>query len=36
MLGDIEQIELLASIRTNDLSEPIDLYLHFAKVGLTN
>ena len=30
MLEDIEQIELLASIRTNDLSEPVDLYLQVA------
>lgn len=30
MLDDIDQIELLASIRTNDLSEPIHLYLKVA------
>jgi hypothetical protein len=30
MLEDIGLVELLASIRTNDLSEPIDLYLQVA------
>jgi hypothetical protein len=30
MLEDIDQIELLASIRTNDFSEPIDPYLKVA------
>ena len=30
MLNDIEQIGLVASTRTNDLSEPLDLYLKVA------
>lgn len=31
MLEDIEQIELLASTRTNDMSEPLELYLKVAE-----